>query len=96
MTPCDLTGPGNVECRALLDGSRQERVPHIDELKIDVEGNEDTILIPFFSEANESLWPKLIIIEDARDAWRSDLFSILAKRGYTIAARTKLNVMMRR
>lgn len=47
-------------------------------------------------ESEQSLWPKLLVIEDARNSWRDDLFSALAERGYTVAARTRLNVMMRR
>jgi FkbM family methyltransferase len=86
----------NVECRPLLEVLRQEGVSRIDALKIDVEGTEDTILVPFLRDAAETLWPNLVIIEDARDSWRSDLFSVLAERGYTIAARTRLNMMMRR
>jgi FkbM family methyltransferase len=86
----------NVESRPLLDVLRQEGLTRIDALKIDVEGAEDVILLPFFSDAPESLWPDLIIIEDTREAWRCDLFSVLAERGYTIATRSRLNVMMRR
>jgi FkbM family methyltransferase len=86
----------NVECRPLLEVLRQEGMSRIDALKIDVEGTEDIILVPFFRDAPESLWPNLIIIEDVRDSWHSDLFSILVERGYTFARRSKLNVMMRR
>lgn len=86
----------NVECRPLLEVLRQEGMSRIDALKIDVEGTEDIILVPFFRDAPESLWPNLIIIEDVRDSWHSDLFSILEERGYTFARRSKLNVMMRR
>jgi FkbM family methyltransferase len=85
-----------VECRPLLDVLQQEGVQHIDALKIDVEGMEDRILIPFFNDAPQSLWPSLIIIEDTSDSWSSDLFFFLAERGYTIAQRSKLNAMMRR
>ncbi len=85
-----------VECRTLLEVLRQEGITSIDALKIDVEGAEDRILIPFFKESEQPLWPKLLIIEDARNSWRDDLFSALARRGYTVAARTRLNVMMRR
>jgi FkbM family methyltransferase len=92
----DATSTPTVECRSLLDILRQEQVTRIDALKIDVEGNEDVILSAFFGEASESLWPEFLIIEDARSAWRSDLFSALAERSYIIAARTRLNVMMRR
>ena len=34
------------------------------------------------------------IIEDAGDAWSMDLFSFLVTTGYTIAARSKQNVML--
>jgi len=85
-----------VECRPLLDVLRQEGVTYINALKIDVEGAEDKVLVPFFSSAPEALWPNLIIIEDTRNLWRIDLFSLLAERGYIISTRTKLNVMMRR
>ena len=85
-----------VECRTLLEVVRQEEVSSIDALKIDVEGAEDEALIPFFRDAPEGLWPNLLIIEDGRASWRNDLFSVLAKCGYAVATRTKLNVVMRR
>ncbi len=85
-----------VECRPLLEALAMEQVISIDALKIDVEGAEDKILVPFFRGAAESLWPDLILIEDSRDAWRVDLFTFLADRGYAITTRTKQNVVMRR
>ena len=84
------------DCRPLLEVLRQEEVTYIDALKIDVEGAEDRILLPFFANAPKTLWPNVIIIEDAHNSWQIDLFSLLAERGYKISARTKLNVMMRR
>jgi FkbM family methyltransferase len=85
-----------VECRTLLDVLKQEKVRIIDAMKIDAEGAEDKILLPFFRDADESLWPNFILIEDASKLWRSDLFSFLENKGYAIVARTKLNVIMRR
>jgi FkbM family methyltransferase len=85
-----------IECRPLLDVVRQEGITRIDALKIDVEGAEDKIVVPFFRKAPEELWPNLIIIEDARDAWHEDLFALLAKCGYAITTRSKLNVMLNR
>lgn len=55
---------------------------------------EDRILVPFFRSARRLLWPRLLIIEDAGDAWSMDLFSFLVTTGYTIAARSKQNVML--
>jgi FkbM family methyltransferase len=84
-----------VDCCTLLDLLRQEEISHIDALKIDVEGAEDRVLEPFFRDAPQTLWPSLIIIEDGRDSWRTDLFSVFSQCGYTVAIRTKLNVALR-
>jgi FkbM family methyltransferase len=83
-----------VECKTLVEMLAQEGVASIDALKIDVEGAEDRVLVPFFKEAPKSLWPRFILIEDSRESWRTDLFAELETRGYKIAARTKLNVML--
>ena len=85
-----------VECRTLLQVLVQENVQSIDALKIDVEGVEDTILVPFFRDAPQSLWPRFLIIEDTQGFWRVDLFSELQARGYRVASRTRLNVMWER
>ncbi len=83
-----------VECKPLADVLAQEKVQAIDALKIDVEGMEDRVLMPFFRSAPRSLWPRFVIAEDTRDLWRVDLFAELQARGYKITARTKLNVLM--
>jgi FkbM family methyltransferase len=85
-----------VPCRPLLAALRDERIDRIDALKLDVEGMEDVILMPFLRDAPPSLWPELIVIEDARALWSADLFGELAKRGYAVVSRSKLNVMLRR
>jgi FkbM family methyltransferase len=83
-----------VECRPLTDVLAQENVQAIDALKIDVEGMEDRVLMPFFKAAPRTLWPRFLIVEDTRDLWQVDLFAELQARGYRITARTKLNVLM--
>ena len=89
-------GVVRVPCRPLLAVLRDERIERIDAMKLDVEGMEDTILVPFLRDAPPSLWPELIVIEDARALWSADLFAELAKRGYAVVSRSKLNVMLRR
>ena len=85
-----------IEARTLLQLMNDENVTAIDALKIDVEGAEDKILSPFFRDAPRSLWPRLILIEDAHESWATDLFSDLARIGFAVAARAKLNVILRR
>jgi hypothetical protein len=62
----------------------REGVKSIDALKIDVDHAEHRILMPFFRTGPASLWPRFILIEDDRDSWRTDLFSVLAERGYLV------------
>lgn len=84
-----------VPCRPLAAVLREEGIGRIDALKIDVEGMEDVVLMPFLRDAPPSLWPRLILIEDAHELWSADLFAELAARGYTVSSRSKLNVMLR-
>lgn len=69
-------------------------VTRIDALKIDAEGSEDRILLPFFKGEPVSLWPRFIIIRDSRKAWRADLLTELRARDYETAGRTKQNLML--
>lgn len=68
----------------------------IDALKIDVEGAEDLILDPFFHTAPESLWPKMIVIEDSANRWQVDICALLLKSGYREMAHTRLNFVYTR
>jgi FkbM family methyltransferase len=90
--------PGGVEvtCRPLLAVVQEAGFAGIDALKIDVEGAEDKVLVPFLRDAPASLWPGLIVIEDSSAEWSSDLFALLASKGYEVSSRTKQNVMLRR
>jgi FkbM family methyltransferase len=85
-----------VDARTLLQLLQDVGIDAIHALKIDVEGAEDLILAPFFHDAPESMWPRLILLEDARSAWTIDLFALLASLGYTVVSRTRLNVALRR
>jgi FkbM family methyltransferase len=86
----------SVSCMPLTDVLREEQVKAIDALKIDTEGAEDTILVPFFRDAPASLWPRMIIIEDSGPRWSVDLLALMMKRGYVISARSKQNLVLRR
>ncbi len=85
-----------VRCRPLLAVVSEAGVTAIDALKIDVEGGEDTVLVPFFHDAPPSLWPRLVVIEDSSAEWSTDLFALLEAKGYAVSSRSKQNVMLRR
>jgi FkbM family methyltransferase len=89
-------GGVEVRCRALLRVITDAGLTGIDALKIDVEGAEDKVLVPFFRDAPAALWPGLIVIEDSSAEWSSDLFALLASKGYDVSSRSRQNVMLRR
>jgi FkbM family methyltransferase len=89
-------GGVEVKCRPLASVVTDAGLAGIDALKIDVEGAEDKVLVPFFRDAPAALWPGLIVIEDSSAEWSSDLFGLLASKGYRVSSRTKQNVMLRR
>lgn len=78
---------------ALAEGEGYDR---LDAIKLDVEGAEDLILEPFLRDAPEALWPKLILIEDSRQRWQSDLIQLLSQRGYKLLMQTRMNLIFER
>ena len=52
-----------IKVKTLLDIVEVNKISHITNLKIDIEGYEDKALLPFFKNANKELYPKNIVIE---------------------------------
>ena len=86
----------SVPCRPLISVLRDAGIASIDALKIDVEGAEDVVLVPFFRDAPRGLFPELVLIEDTRGFWQTDVFALLEQHGYTVVARNRQNVAYRR
>jgi FkbM family methyltransferase len=86
----------DVPARTLLSLMEDERIDRIDALKIDVEGAEDLILVPFLRDAPDSMLPRLVIIENARNRWQTDCIALLEALGYRQIAVTRLNVVLER
>jgi FkbM family methyltransferase len=86
----------SVPCRPLLTVLGEAGVTTIDALKIDVEGVEDLVLGPFLRDAPAALLPDVVLIEDTRGYWRTNVFALLEARGYTTFARSRQNVALRR
>lgn len=82
-----------VPCKTLLTVIEEEALPRIDAIKLDVEGAEDLILAPFFRDAAEAFYPKLIILENARTRWATDLVGLLQDKGYRLIAETRMNLV---
>ena len=68
----------------------------IDGMKVDVEGFEEAVLLPFFESAPDTLLPRLIVIEDNRTEWATDILTAAASRGYRLAKKTHMNLLLER
>ncbi len=83
-----------VPCLPLYNLLQQEGISSgVDGMKIDVEGMEDVILMPFFRQAPRALFPGFIIIENSVNRWQSDLFGLLDEVGYRRVSQRKMNVI---
>jgi methyltransferase, FkbM family len=90
-----LDGEIEIEVKPLHDILQSLGVTHIDALKIDVEGFEDDVIVPFFSSAPQSLWPRRIVLEyTSRSDWKEDCLDLLFRKGYRQFSKTRGNVLL--
>lgn len=88
-TRIDDAGTVAVEMRPLLDILGDEGLDRLGALKVDVEGFEDRVLVPFLRDAPEALLPGTIVAEHTwSDHWTEDWRQIAGQRGYREWART--------
>lgn len=92
-----LSQEGNVvvPMRTLLGVLEEHNVTRIDALKIDVEGGEDQVLLPFFDKAPKSLWPRRVAIEDIFiDSGADNAMKRMKSLGYREAGRVRINTFL--
>ena len=91
-----IPGAIKVNVKTLSDIIDSNNITHITNLKIDVEGYEDKILLPFFKNSKENLFPKNIIIEHARqNLWKVNIVDYMLSIGYKQIYRNKANLILR-
>jgi FkbM family methyltransferase len=84
-----------VPARQLYSILQEQGVAAIDALKIDVEGYEDRVLMPFFRDAPASLWPKAVVIEHLEaNEWLDNCLDEMMSRGYQVAGKTRSNTLL--
>jgi len=71
-----------VPCETLQGLVERKGLSRIDALKIDVEGAEDQVLVPFLESTEPELRPRFLITEDNRTRWRRDLVAVATALGY--------------
>jgi len=85
----------SVKCRKLIDIVNEEKLKYITNLKIDIEGYEDKVLIAFLRNCKKKLVPKNIILEHSeKNVWKNDLFQFLFKFGYKEIYKNKSNMIL--
>lgn len=89
-------GTLEVQAKPLAAILAERSLPRVDALKINIEGAEDLVLVPFFRDAPEALWPCLMIIENSPESWQTDCIVLAQEKGYTMVAETRLNVVLTR
>jgi len=83
-----------VSVKPLLDVIRPIGISQIDVLKIDVEGFEDEVILPFLETTPQNLWPRAIVIEHChRDRWQRDCEAALLSAGYQLVGKDRTNLM---
>lgn len=85
----------SVKCRKLINIINSEKIKHITNLKIDIEGFEDKVLITFLNKCKKKLIPKNIVLEySLKKQWKSDLINFLLKFGYKEIFKNKSNIIL--
>ncbi|MBC54862.1 MAG: hypothetical protein CMQ34_13625 [Gammaproteobacteria bacterium] len=80
-----------IECKPLLSVLQEQKIHHIDVLKIDIEGAEDKAMAPYLREAPDALLASMVIIENSPHLWREDIFALLKQRGYQRILQNRMN-----
>jgi FkbM family methyltransferase len=93
-----VTGGGNtypVKTRPLLAVLQEREIKSVNCMKIDVEGAEDSVLMPFFRAAPPTLWPQAVIIEDNTALWKENCVQFMLDNGYREMWRSRLNIALK-
>jgi FkbM family methyltransferase len=86
-----------VPVKTLCGLCRETGVEEIEAMKIDVEGYEDRILLPFLMGAQPAQFPRALVFETVhRDVWQKDAIAACIRAGYRIASETRSSIMMTR
>jgi len=84
-----------VPVRPLFDIVSDVGAQRIDILKIDIEGFEDEVLIPYFESSSSEYWPEAILLEHCHRArWQRDCETYLLERGYSVESRGRTDMAL--
>ena len=85
----------SVKSRKLINIVNEEKLKYITNLKIDIEGYEDKVLISFLRSCKKKLIPRNIILEHSeKKMWKNNLLKFLFKFGYQEISKNKSNIIL--
>jgi FkbM family methyltransferase len=91
----DMRGAVAVPVRTLPDVLREAGLDRVDAMKLDIEGAEYPTLRALFTDAPQSLWPSMVLLEIGKRHPRLDAYQLCLDHGYELVRRTRLNVILR-
>ena len=95
LSHLDVDGDTEVSCVTLADIVKESGVNGITAIKVDVEGYEDRVIIPYLNTMPSKFWPKLIVTEYCHDnRWIENPIEAAIMKGYIEIARTELNCIL--
>lgn len=84
-----------VPVRPLANILNELDVSRVDLMKIDVEGFEDEVLLPYFESASRDAWPRAVVLEHChRDRWGADCETAMLAAGYSLVRKDRTNLML--
>jgi FkbM family methyltransferase len=89
-------GEITVRGRPLLEELESRGITRLDALKVDVEGAEDQVLVPFLETAPDEMVPAVLVVEDNPRLWARQLPEWLERRGLALQERTRMNLIFAR
>ena len=89
----DADGGEEVALEPLLAIVERTGVPHIDAMKVDVEGEDEKVLKAYFRDADKSLYPQMLIVETG-DHFNNPIVDLAKAHGYKPFRSTKMNAVL--
>ena len=97
ITQIDSEGEIEVECTPLIDVVGENNLTKIDAIKVDVEGHEDRVLVPFLQNIPDSLLPTVIVVEVCNSSfWSESPVEVALSRGFKEIKCNKMNSILLR
>lgn len=84
-----------IRLRPLSAALTDAGISHVDVMKMDIEGFEETVLGAFFEQAPREAWPRMILLETCHDAALTDgAPGLCLKQGYEVAQTMRQNAVL--